>query len=177
LVGANGSGKSTFARLACGLDLPSGGSFSLDGKEATPTMLQRNVGYLFQNPDLQIFLPTVREELSWSLDRDKRISKAEKERRVKECADLFGLCLNDTPTTMSYPERKALQAAVYYLLDRPFYILDELDNALTYAKAQMIVRLLQKNGSGLLIITHDRKFAALVAEKGFAIQEGRLIAL
>jgi ABC-type polar amino acid transport system ATPase subunit len=41
----------------------------------------------------------------------------------------------------------------------------------------MIVRLLQKNGSGLLIITHDKEFAALVAEKGFAIQEGRLIAL
>jgi len=174
LIGPNGCGKSTFSRLACGLDTPSDGFFFLNGRKASTKELNSSVGYLFQNPDLQIFLPTVRDELSWSLSRDRRLRKDEIERKVDQCASLFGLALEDTPTTMSYPRRKALQAAVYYLLDRPFYILDELDNALTYAKAQQIVRLLSENGSGILLITHDQKFASLVTQEGYSIQNGRM---
>lgn len=174
LVGPNGSGKSTFSRLLCGLDEPRKGTFSLDGKTLAPRDLNRSVGYLFQNPDLQIFLPTVREELSWSLKRRKDLSETEVEAKVFACAQLFGLELDATPSTMSYPLRKALQAAVYYLLDRPFYILDELDNALTYSVALSIIALLRSNGAGILLITHDRKFARLVGEKTYAIEAGVL---
>lgn len=174
LVGPNGSGKSTFSRLLCGLDEPQAGTFSLDGKKMGLRELNRSVGYLFQNPDLQIFLPTVREELSWSLQRRKDLSGDQVNTLVTECASLFGLDLDETPSTMSYPLRKALQAAVYYLLDRPFYILDELDNALTYAVALSIIALLRRNGAGILLITHDRKFASLVSETTYAIEAGVL---
>ena len=174
LVGPNGSGKSTFSRLLCGLDEPSEGEFALNGKIVTAKTLNRTVGYLFQNPDLQIFLPTVREELSWSLKRRKNLSADEIEKMVSDCAMLFELDLEDTPSTMSYPLRKALQAAVYYLLDRPFYILDELDNALTYATALKIIARLRRNGAGILLITHDQNFAALVSRTTFAITDGKL---
>ena len=174
LVGPNGSGKSTFSRLLCGLDEPKTGTFSLDGKVLGQKEQNRSVGYLFQNPDLQIFLPTVREELSWSLMRRKDLSLDQVTAMVSECASLFGLDLEETPSTMSYPLRKALQAAVYYLLDRPFYILDELDNALTYGVALSIIALLRRNGAGILLITHDRKFASLVSETTYAIKAGIL---
>ena len=174
LIGPNGSGKSTFSRLVCGLDSPKTGSFSLDGMVVGTRELNRNVGYLFQNPDLQIFLPTVREELSWSLKRRKDLKDSQIQEMVGSCADLFSLDLDETPTTMSYPLRKALQAAVYYLLDRPFYILDELDNALTYATALQIIALLRRNGAGILLITHDRTFGSLVSDQGYAIADGVL---
>jgi len=174
LVGPNGSGKSTFSRLLCGLDEPKTGSFTLDGKKMGQRELNRSVGYLFQNPDLQIFLPTVGEELSYSLKRRKDLSEDQVNTLVIECASLFGLDLDETPSTMSYPLRKALQAAVYYLLDRPFYILDELDNALTYSVAFSIIALLRRNGAGILLITHDRKFAHLVSETTYAIEAGIL---
>ncbi|HKL58254.1 MAG TPA: ABC transporter ATP-binding protein [Sphaerochaeta sp.] len=174
LVGPNGSGKSTFSRLLCGLDEPKTGTFTLDNKVLGQKELNRSVGYLFQNPDLQIFLPTVREELSWSLTRRKDLSSDQVTAMVAECASLFGLDLDETPSTMSYPLRKALQAAVYYLLDRPFYILDELDNALTYSVALTIISLLRRNGAGILLITHDRKFASLVSETTYAIEAGIL---
>lgn len=174
LVGPNGSGKSTFSRLLCGLDEPHAGTFTLDGKKMGQRELNRSVGYLFQNPDLQIFLPTVREELSYSLKRRKDLSGDQVNTLVTECASLFGLDLDETPSTMSYPLRKALQAAVYYLLDRPFYVLDELDNALTYAVALSIIALLRRNGAGILLITHDRKFASLVSETTYAIEAGVL---
>ena len=89
-------------------------------------------------------------------------------------AELFGLTLTDTPTTMSYPGRKALQAAVYYLLDRPFYILDELDSALTYHSALTIIAHLRRRGAAILLITHDRLFASKVGGRGYTIEEGRL---
>jgi energy-coupling factor transport system ATP-binding protein len=78
---------------------------------------------------------------------------------------------------MSYPLRKALQAAVYYLLDRPFYILDELDSALTYQSTLSIIAHLRRNGAGILLITHDRQFADKVAQRSYTIKEGRLIAV
>lgn len=174
LCGPNGSGKSTFSRLLCGLDEADAGTFFLDDKPATPTMLNRSVGYLFQNPDYQIFLPTVREELAWSLKRAK-LSQQEISRRVEECADLFRLDVRATPTTMSFGLRKSLQAAVYYLLDRPFYILDELDSALTYATAFELIGLLHRNGAGILMITHDQQFANAVAERSCHIVDGTLL--
>lgn len=174
LTGPNGSGKSSFSRLLCGLDEPKGGSILLNGKRQGTKELNRSVGYLFQNPDLQIFLPTVEEELAWSLRRRRERSTKEIEAQVGDAAELFGLRLADTPTTMSYPKRKALQAAVYYLLDRPFYILDELDSALTYHSALSIIASLRRRGSGLLLITHDRTFAAKVGGRAYTIEDGRL---
>ncbi len=174
LVGQNGSGKSTFARVACGLD-PCRGAMEIDGKSVERGALGTMVGYLFQNPDLQIFLPTVRDELSWSLERDSLVNRRDIPSLVNEACGLFGLDPDETPSTMSYPGKKALQGAVYYLLHRPFYILDELDNALTYRKAQEIVRLLARGGSGILVITHDPVFAGLVGKEGYAIEEGRMV--
>ncbi|MDD7201488.1 MAG: ATP-binding cassette domain-containing protein [Sphaerochaetaceae bacterium] len=175
LVGENGSGKSTFARVACGLDSFEKGTMMIDGRSLTRDELNCAVGYLFQNPDLQIFLPTVRDELSWSLERDASMDRRGISERVAQACSLFGLDPDDTPTTMSYPQRKALQGAVYYLLDRPFYVLDELDNALTYRKAQEITRLLAGKGSGILVITHDPQFARLVGTDGFRIDGQRMV--
>ena len=175
LVGENGSGKSTFARVACGLDPFEKGTMTIDGRRLDRNELNCTVGYLFQNPDLQIFLPTVRDELSWSLERDASVDRKEISERVAEACSLFGLDPEDTPTTMSYPQRKALQGAVYYLLDRPFYILDELDNALTYRKAQEITRLLGGKGSGILVISHDSQFARLVGTDGYRIDGQRMV--
>jgi energy-coupling factor transport system ATP-binding protein len=174
LVGPNGSGKSSLSRVLCGLDEPLEGARMIDDEVLDGSMLNRSVGYLFQNPDLQIFLPTVKEELSYSLRRVKGLSDEEISKRVAECADLFELKLSHTPSTMSYPKRKALQAAVYYLLDRPFYILDELDTALTYHSALAIIGHLQRNGAGILIITHDRQFITRVGGRVYQIEEGRV---
>lgn len=174
LVGPNGSGKSSLSRILCGLDQPLEGERMIDGKRVDSSTLNRSVGYLFQNPDLQIFLPTVEEELSYSLRRIKGLSEDEIAKRVGECAALFDLDLTHTPTTMSYPKRKALQAAVYYLLDRPFYILDELDSALTYQRAVTIISHLRRNGAGILIITHDRQFISYLKGRTYTITEGRL---
>ncbi len=175
LVGPNGSGKSTFSRHLCGLDLFEKGEVSIDGNVLTPTELQRRVGYLFQNPDYGIFLPTVADELSWSLKRNRRYTSAEIEQAVLEVARLYRLNVQDNPAMMSYGSRKNLQAAVYHLLQRAIIIVDELDSGLTYGDAYTIISLLKSKGAGIVIITHDKGFAKRLADRQYSIIEGNIV--
>lgn len=174
LIGSNGSGKSTFSRIVCGLDSFDQGSIFLQDKKVTDKTLQASVGYLFQNPDYQIFLPTVFEELAWGLVNAGHYSHHEIQDKVEKCAQLFSLNLKDTPTTMSFALRKKLQAAVYYLLERPFLILDELDGAMSYDDAYFIINELSRKGCALIIITHDDNFAQEIADKTYKVDHGVL---
>lgn len=173
LQGDNGSGKSTFSRILCGLDAPLSGAISINGKKADSKLLLRSVGYMFQNPDYQIFLPTVKDELSYSL-AFLDLTKEEKEKRLEEIALLFELKLGDVASLMSYGARKRLQAAIYYNLDRPFYILDELDSALSYKQALKFVSFLTDRGAAILLISHDSRFSSSISDRAYEAREGRI---
>lgn len=92
VVGANGSGKSTFARLLAGLVAPTAGSVSVHGLDPArqAAQLRRLVSMVFSNPDAQIIMPTVAEDAAFSL-RSERIPRAESAARVAEALDRFGL--------------------------------------------------------------------------------------
>lgn len=173
LTGPNGAGKSTFSRLLCGLETPERGLCSFDEHPITPKALQRVVSYLFQNPDYELFMATVKDELLWSL-RAQRLSSHEREEKLKECAELFQLNLSEPVATMGYGRRKQLQGAVHYLLDRPFYILDELDSGLTYTAAYQMIDHLRSKGAGILVISHDPSFAASLATRRYRMERGIL---
>jgi energy-coupling factor transporter ATP-binding protein EcfA2 len=191
LIGANGSGKSTLGKLLCGLLKAEGGEIKIRSKghwlAADPALLNRFCGYMFQNPDYQIFLPEVREELAYGLKQGRRkgtgragpAGPAEPAgnipRRVEEAIDLFGLPgPKAPPSLMSYGARKRLQAAVYYLLERHLLIVDEGDSGISAADFRDVVRKLSSPRRALLIITHDLELASLLADRILAIQDGRL---
>ena len=170
-MGHNGSGKSTFSRILCGLDKPEKGSITIDGEIRQGNMLSRSVGYMFQNPDYQIFLPTVRDELSYSLSF-LPLEKKEKERRLEELSEIFSLKLDSVASLMGYGEKKRLQAAIYASLDRDFYILDELDSALSYRESVYILDKLRAKGAGILLITHDSVFASSLTDRLYRAEGG-----
>lgn len=181
LSGPNGSGKSSFARTLCGLDEAAGGEFRLldssaDDGVKTGNIIEKaerlvKVGYLFQNPDFQIFLTTVRDELEYpARTREKKAQKAE---AVDEACRLFGLKADSVASMLSYPERKKLQGAVYYLLDRRFCILDEMESALGYEECHRIIGLLRRNGAGILVISHDPKITAWT-QRRYVITDGEM---
>lgn len=171
LCGDNGSGKSTFSRMLCALESPSEGSVLINGAVADRKILQRQVGYVFQNPDYQIFLPSVRDELSYSFSF-LSLSKDEKERRLEELSLLFSLDLDASAALMSYGERKRLQCAIYYSLGRSFYILDEIEASLPYSESARMVELLASRGAGILLISHDEDFVRSVAVRNYVIESG-----
>ncbi len=171
LCGDNGSGKSTFSRMLCALESQSEGSILLNGALADRKTLQRQVGYVFQNPDYQIFLPSVRDELSYSFSF-LYVSKAEKEKRLEELSMLFSLDLDASAALMSYGERKRLQCAIYYSLGRSFYILDEIEASLPYSESARMVELLASRGAGILLISHDEDFVRCAAVRNYMIESG-----
>ncbi len=173
LIGLNGSGKSTFSKILTGLSYEDSGEFLLDGVALSAKNRKRNIGYFYQNPDYQIFLPTVRDELEYGLSF-LHLSDKEKEEKLNRCAALFGLDLDATSSLLSFGKRKSLQAAIYYLLNRKFYILDELDSAISYKEAVNIIKLLSENGAGILLISHDRSFASALSSRVYMIEGGVL---
>ena len=174
LEGPNGCGKTTLARLISGLILPDSGDLTLLGNPAGKAQLNRGCGYLFQNPDYQLFLPTVAEELALGL-KYSGLDKGVKNSMVKEAIDLFRLPSPDAPPAlMSFGTRKRLQGAIYSLLDKHFYILDEADSGLNFTDYISIVTELKNKGAALIVISHDRHIQDLSADRVIRMEKGRI---
>lgn len=165
LMGDNGSGKSTLSKIACGLLKPEKGHVYIDGKERKESERRVRVAYLMQNPYEQLFLPTVMEELKSTEASDEDIERV---------LTLFSLDGNGYISELPYGKAKLVQAAVFYLLDRDYAILDELDSALSYDDSINIVRLYHEKKRGLLVITHDEKFAHALKGSCYRLEDGRL---
>jgi energy-coupling factor transport system ATP-binding protein len=179
LVGPNGSGKSTLGKVLCGLLAPAAGGVALnDGggfRLARTEELNRRIGYLFQNPDHQIYLPTVQEELGLGL-AIRGVGRRQAEDLIREAARLFGLPdLLAQPALMSYGARRRLQAATYWLLDRDMLILDEVDSGLSFRELADLTRELCARIPCILLITHDAQYAAGVCDRVVSIDGGRLV--
>lgn len=182
LAGQNGSGKSTLARVLCGLLAPQSGEILIvkqkNQQAAAVEELKSYTGYLFQNPDSQIFLSTVHEELAYGLKNQGRPKPDGKEieKRVNRAIELFNLPAPDLPPAiMSYGTRKRLQAAVYYLLERSLLIIDEGDSGISFRDYLNIVKLLGSASKGMIIITHNQELARLLAHRIIYLEDGRIL--
>jgi energy-coupling factor transport system ATP-binding protein len=178
ILGPNGSGKSTLGRLLCGLLVPVEGRIeqrdAAGWRPCSPRVLQERVGYLFQNPDYQLFLPTVAEELSYGL-RAAGASGSALRRSVDEAISLFKLPHPATPpVVMSFGARRRLQAATAYLLRRDLLILDEIDSGLSYREFLDFVPLLATAGRAIVLITHDGELARRIASRILVMDQGRI---
>ncbi len=172
VVGKNGSGKSTLGKLLSGLVLQDSGEIriSREGqlRRADPQTLNACTGYLFQNPDSQIFLSSVREELSFNHPLE--------EQELSRILGLFSLPGRDVPPAlMSYGARKRLQGAIYYLLDKKLYIIDEADAGLSMEDFSNIITLLREKGTALIIITHNLELSRLFSHRTYIMEGGSII--
>ena len=172
--GPNGCGKSTLAKLLCGILDPDEGSIRLRGKTADKTALNRYCGYLFQNPDYQLFLPTVEDELALGLKHSGHTRHKRKE-MVDKAVELFRLPGGDAPPSlMSFGGRKRLQGAIYHLLDKGIYILDEADSGLNYEEYRLVTEQLKKDGASLIIISHNSELHYGKDVVLYRMEQGRL---
>ena len=181
LLGRNGSGKSTLAKIISGLLIPESGSVSLDNKgkmsASTPDELNRNTAYLFQNPDFQLFLPTVGEELAFGLKPGK-IDKEAQKKMIEQAVSLFRLeSIDAPPAIMSYGARKRLQAAIYFLLNKKILIIDEADSGLSFNDYTLILKSLRNLDPppAVMIISHDMRLSAGLADRVLIMEGGSLL--
>lgn len=164
LKGDNGSGKSTLSRIITGLRKEERGSVELDGRPLRDKERKRCISYLSQNPYNQLFLPTVLDEaMTTTRDMD----------RIESAMALFGFKGDEYVEELSHGKAKLVQALVFYLLDRPFAIFDELDTALSYEEAASTLSLFLSKGAGVILISHDDRMLS-VADRVYHIAGGTL---
>jgi biotin transport system ATP-binding protein len=158
VIGANGSGKSTFARLLNGLVLPSAGTV-LVGADDTATdarRIRRRVGFVFQNPDNQIVLPLVDEDLAFGL-RNTGVPRKEIPGRVREqLADLGIAALADRPSHALSGGEKQLVALAAVLVMRPeTVVFDEPTTLLDLRNRNRLRAVIAAMPQQAVVLTHD----------------------
>ena len=167
MIGQNGAGKTTTVKLLNGLLQPNAGTVTVGGESnagKTPAQIARRVGYVFQNPDDQIFNSTVEKEIAYALKR-RKLSAEEIEQRVNSAAQLCGLAddLWQNPYDLPLSVRKFVTIASVVAVSPDVFIFDEptagQDSRGLYLINEIIAQL-QKQGKVLLTITHDMEFVA-----------------
>jgi cobalt/nickel transport system ATP-binding protein len=161
LAGANGVGKTTLAETILGF-IPFEGEIIFDGKPIKEKNdfkeLRRKVGYVFQNPDDQLFMPTVREELAFGPE-NLGLPAEEIERRIERVALKLGIkALLDKPVfELSYGQKRLVSIACVLTMEPPLLILDEPTNGLDRENWERVLSFLEKTPNAVLVITHDRE--------------------
>lgn len=183
VLGPNGSGKTTLAKLLCGLlapfageiRIPSAGGFEMENrglKTAGRRELRNYCSYVFQNPDYQLFLPTIQEELLYGTPKKDRSRVLEE---IETLARDFGLPpLEAPPALLSFGSRKRIQCAIAGLLSRRVLILDEADSGLSFRDFLEIVRRLKGEDRALVLITHQEELARGLADTLVFLHRGRV---
>jgi len=189
LLGANGSGKSTLLRILDGLCFPTTGSVSFAGNPLTPESLRRN-GYaltfrrqaalVFQNPDVQLFNPTVFDEIAYG-PLQLRWSKEDILRRVGETLALMGIShLKERPSyRLSGGEKKRVALASVLVLNPEVLLLDEPTVTLDPRSQSQLVDLIQQwKGTGKTVVTatHQLDIVEDIADRILVMEAGTVIA-
>ncbi len=164
VIGENGSGKSTFARLLGGLVSASTGAVRILGLDPARQAgeLRRRTAVVFSNPDAQIIMPTVQEDVAFSL-RPERLGREATASRVTEALDRFGLtALADRPSHDLSGGQKQLLALCGAFVRRPeLVVADEPTAYLDARNARRVAdHLLEDTGHRLVLVTHDLALAA-----------------
>lgn len=165
IIGANGSGKSTFARLVGGLTRATTGSVHVHGVDAAKdtATLRRLVSIVFSNPDAQIVMPTVAEDVAFSL-RGTKASKSDIAIRVTAALDEFGLAaLADRSAHELSGGQKQLLALCGAVIRRPALLIADEPTAYLDARNSAAVAdhlLHPAAGHQLLLVTHDLELAS-----------------
>ena len=157
IVGANGSGKSTLARLLNGLVLPDRGRVLVDGLDTRSdgAAVRRRVGFVFTDPDAQIVMPTVAEDVAFSLRRSG-LSRAQRTAQVQQILERFRLAEHaDHPAHLLSGGQKQLLALASVLVTAPeVLVCDEPTTLLDARNARAVADLVAGLTQQVVLVTH-----------------------
>lgn len=178
VIGANGSGKSTFARLLNGLVVPDEGRVVIDDLDTARSgrEVRRRVGFCFTDPDAQIVMPTVAEDLAFSLRRSP-LSRPERARRVEETLASYGLAGHaDHPShLLSGGQKQLLALASVLVTDPDVLVLDEPTTLLDLVNARRFAERLDGLRQQVVLVSHDLDLVLERCERVLVFADGRIV--
>lgn len=180
LVGANGAGKSTLLLHTDGLLLPSEGQVIVGGIALTPRTLplvRQSVGIVFQDPDNQLFMPTVEEDVAFG-PANMGLSPEEIEQRVDAALRAVGAEQLRTaiPSRLSGGQKKSVAIATVLSMQPSVLVLDEPTAALDPRARRQTIELLRRFLHTTLIATHDLEMVAELCDRTLVMHRGELVA-
>lgn len=178
VLGTNGSGKSTFLRLIDGLERRTSGELAVMGLDPSRNAkeLHRSIGFVFTNPDTQIIMPTVREDVALSL-HGAPLSKEEKAERVTEQLAHCNLlhCADQPAHSLSGGQKQMLALAAILIREPRLLLADEPTTMLDLPNAARISQaLLADSNRPAIIATHDLALAAR-CETAMLFHDGQVV--
>lgn len=178
IVGSNGSGKSSFARLLNGLRTPSEGRVLVDGYDTQTEgrKVRRRVGFVFQNPDNQIVFPIVEEDVAFGL-KNLRVPVAEREQMVDEVLNRYGLLSKrkQPSHTLSGGQKQLLAIAGVLVMKPAYVVLDEPTTLLDLRNKLRVSQAIDGLDQTAIMVTHDLDLVENF-DRVIVFDQGRIIA-
>ncbi|HEX2293842.1 MAG TPA: ABC transporter ATP-binding protein [Actinomycetota bacterium] len=180
LLGPNGAGKTTLALHLNGILEPSHGTVHVAGLPVTKQTLKevrRRVGIVFQDPDDQLFMTTVRDDVAFG-PANLGYRGEELDRRVEAALDAVGMtaAADRPPHHLSFGQRRRVSLATVLAMDPDVLVLDEPTSNLDPAARRELAEVLDGLRVAILLITHDLPFALRVCDRSVVMDGGRVVA-
>lgn len=163
LIGLNGAGKSTVLNLSCGLLLAGSGEVNIGDvpvSKSTLKLIRQSVGFVFQNPDDQLFMPTVEEDVAFG-PLNMGLPQTEVERRVEQALMNVGMpeFRNQAPYRLSGGQKRRVAIATVLSMEPNILVMDEPTSDLDPLARRQLIDLLKTFSHTCIIATHDLEMA------------------
>jgi cobalt/nickel transport system ATP-binding protein len=177
IIGPNGAGKTTLFLAVCGVVAPSGGSIRLFGEPVRPGRFRSDIGLVFQNPDHQLFCPTVAEDLAFG-PRNLGLPPEAVAARVAEAVAATGVGELEqfAPHHLSGGEKRMVSIAAVLAMQPRLMIYDEPTANLDIRSRRRLIRFLQSSSRTRLVASHDLELILEVCPRVVLLDEGRVVA-
>ena len=179
LLGPNGAGKTTLVLHLIGILRAAAGRVAVDGMElddSTVREIRSRVGFVFQDPDDQLFMPTVRQDVGFG-PANYGVRGSELDERVDEALGLVGMehAADKAPHHLSGGERRRVAIATVLAMRPAILILDEPSSNLDPAGRGELADILGRLDVTLLMVTHDLPYAFQVCGRSVVMSAGRIV--
>jgi cobalt/nickel transport system ATP-binding protein len=180
LLGPNGAGKTTFLLHLIGILDPAAGQVSVAGLQLGPDTvreIRRRVGMVFQDPDDQLFMPTVGEDVAFG-PANFGVTGHDLEHRVTRALAAVGMEGSErrAPHHLSGGERRRVALATVLACEPEILVLDEPSSNLDPAGRRELAEVLAGLDTTILLVTHDLPYALQLCERSVVMNSGRIVA-
>ncbi|MFE7775686.1 energy-coupling factor ABC transporter ATP-binding protein [Streptomyces sp. NPDC057445] len=180
LLGPNGAGKTTLVLHLNGILVGGAGTVTVSGLPVGKqhmAEIRRKVGIVFQDPDDQLFMPTVREDVAFG-PAAAGLRGAELEKRVRDALDQVGMgeYLERPPHHLSFGQRRRVAVATVLVMEPEILVLDEPSSNLDPASRRELADILRSLDVTVLMVTHDLPYALELCPRSVILSEGVIAA-
>ncbi|MBN2587717.1 MAG: ABC transporter ATP-binding protein [Candidatus Fermentibacteraceae bacterium] len=177
LIGPNGSGKTTLFMLLAGVLTPDAGSVDILGSSVTPGRFNPDLGFVFQNPDDQLFCPTVMEDVEFGL-LNRGFSAGESRSMAETYLGRTGMLhlSQRPPHDLSGGEKRMVSIAGVMIMEPAVVILDEPESSLDGRSRRMLIEFLKRTDETMMIASHDLEFLLEVCGRTVMLDGGTISA-